>query len=212
MAKFCSECGAQLDDDAVFCGECGTRVEVKSEIKTVGPVIMSEFTSKASAVPPDENISSKEKESTDYEMEKRKEFVCPNCHSDQIQRFEVAYTSGLADTSSTTVSGGVLGMRVLGIGGAVSKTKGTSQTVLSAKTAPPSKKGYIKSPLIVGLIVGAIAGGVLNSEIAFNIGFLLSAGYKVYKAYDFNNNIWPGMMERWRNSYICSRCGNTFVL
>ena len=27
MAKFCAQCGAQMDDNALFCGECGTPVE-----------------------------------------------------------------------------------------------------------------------------------------------------------------------------------------
>ena len=32
MAKFCKNCGQELEDDAIFCMECGTKVDTKSSI------------------------------------------------------------------------------------------------------------------------------------------------------------------------------------
>lgn len=42
--KFCEECGAQLEDDAIFCEECGTPVEEIESIQTseVVPEIATE--------------------------------------------------------------------------------------------------------------------------------------------------------------------------
>ena len=31
MAKFCKNCGNQMEDEAAFCGNCGARVEVVEE-------------------------------------------------------------------------------------------------------------------------------------------------------------------------------------
>ena len=32
MAKFCKNCGQELEDDAIFCMECGTKADAKSSI------------------------------------------------------------------------------------------------------------------------------------------------------------------------------------
>jgi hypothetical protein len=35
-------------------------------------------------------------------------FECPNCHSENIQQFELAYESGLSNLGLTTVGGGLV--------------------------------------------------------------------------------------------------------
>lgn len=54
MAKFCGNCGAQMDDDAKVCGQCGTPIEenaVKApEVKAVDPEKKKEMAKKVKGV------------------------------------------------------------------------------------------------------------------------------------------------------------------
>jgi hypothetical protein len=59
-------------------------------------------------------------------------FECPNCHSGNIQQFELAYESGLSNLGLTTV--GVGFGDDLGLGAGISG--GSSQTMLSANWSP----------------------------------------------------------------------------
>ena len=67
--KFCEECGAQLEDDAIFCEECGTPVEEIESIQT--SEVVPEIATEVEEVVPEavtevdgsENLSQIEKES-----------------------------------------------------------------------------------------------------------------------------------------------------
>ena len=49
-------------------------------------------------------------------MSEETKFECPNCHSDNIQSFEVAYRNGVTTSSSTTTGLGVGSGGGLGLG------------------------------------------------------------------------------------------------
>lgn len=40
--RFCEECGAQLEDDALFCEECGTPVDRSVEDQEVSTYVASD--------------------------------------------------------------------------------------------------------------------------------------------------------------------------
>ena len=79
-------------------------------------------------------------------MSEETKFECPNCHSDNIQSFEVAYRNGVTTSSSTTTGLGVGSGGGLGLGTA--KTTGTSVSQIAQEVAPPAKKGIVKKFLV----------------------------------------------------------------
>lgn len=63
-------------------------------------------------------------------------YKCPNCQSGYIQRLQVVYEGGMSDLSLMTF--GVGPGDDMGVG--VSSSDGMSQTMLSAKLAPPLQR------------------------------------------------------------------------
>lgn len=146
------------------------------------------------------------------------ELVCPNCHSPNVQKYEVAFMNGTSVTDSTTVGAGLAGS--LGIGGA--KTKSTTQSNMAAVTTPPAKLSYVK-PFIVylllsWLVLGSLGGIVFKGtmleapmKVLLVVVIFGIAGYKVYRNYKWNAEMWPQLMEQWHHSYVCLKCGNHFL-
>lgn len=65
----------------------------------------------------------------------RKEFVCPQCHSDHIQSYELIYSQNVSTSGHTTT--GVSLTSDGGIGTGLLHTKGVSVTALGETVAPP---------------------------------------------------------------------------
>ena len=125
---------------------------------------------------------------------------CPTCESDNTQRLEVAYQFGTQDISTQSNTAGVgLGMRGgLGIGGAVTSTKGQSQSILAQNAAPPARKSY-KWPLII----------FLSGFATYGVGCLIG-GYFCYQNYLYNNETLPELYQHWTKGWMCHKCGNTY--
>lgn len=144
-------------------------------------------------------------------QKKENVYECPNCHSDNIQRYEVAFQNGIADVNTTTVGAGFSGK--LGIGAA--STQGTQQSALSQSTAPPKKKGYL-SKFVLSTILAMVLASPIGGDAATFVFFLIWGGliyFLVYKkTYLWNKDVYPGLLEQWRHSYVCLRCGNRFIL
>ena len=133
---------------------------------------------------------------------------CTKCNSENTQRLEVVYHGGTQDinTTGSTVGGGYGG--AFGIGGAVTKTSGQSQSMLAQRAAPPIKKSYKWGAimLIAGLLLlGGPAGAVI-------VGLLLLAGggLIVYVASQFNSNEFPSLYQTWLESWLCNKCGTIY--
>ena len=143
-------------------------------------------------------------------VQEEQRFECPSCHSDNVQRFAIAFQNGIADVNTTTAGIGVAGH--FGVGAA--KTKGTQQSALSMSVAPPAKKGYLWKVillLVISSIGGAIFGGTLGETV--NVLLLVGGGYLIYRqVYCWNRDINPQLMDEWQHSFICLRCGNKFIL
>lgn len=142
-------------------------------------------------------------------------YQCPNCHSENIQKYEVAFQNGIADVNLTTTGGGVGGD---GLFAGAARSNGTQQSALSISTAPPQKKGLFK-PILSGIVGGGILSFLveaITSSISAGtvVGYLCFFGglYGAYQAYQFNKNDLPKLLEQWRHSYVCLRCGHRFLL
>ena len=151
-------------------------------------------------------------------------YSCPTCGSQNTQRLSTAYMSGLSQFSAVTSGIGWARAPVFGRGW----TNGTSQTQLSAISAPPPKKSYrngllllFLSPLLaaivaeaVFLIVQRMFGASLIYEQLATISFFgleIVAVTVLLRVFAFNKNIWPRLLREWQISFLCRRCGQVFV-
>ncbi len=130
-----------------------------------------------------------------------REFKCPHCGSENIQKCEVIYMSGTVSHTSTTTFGKY-----------EATTEGQAATDLAQAVAPPAK---METSWVAGLIFGGLA--YLFGIDSFLAGLVLGAIALVFfkgsiDAEKYNNEIYPKEYERWRNTYICHRCGNQFLL
>lgn len=133
--------------------------------------------------------------------------ACSRCQSDNVQKLSMAYESGISDVNTKT-KGFSLGGGGLNFGGA--KTKGTSQTALSKRTAPPRKYSYVW-PFIFGLLSAFITDVFLPTPpFVTKIVFVGVVGGLLFRSISFNRNQWPSLYKIWSNSFICGKCGEIF--
>jgi hypothetical protein len=134
---------------------------------------------------------------------------CNKCGSEHTQRLEVAYDSGTQDISAESHTAGVGSISgALGLSGSVTKTSGVSRSVLAQKAAPPEKRkiGWLIALMFIGFLC-------TRGTIGFVfLGLLVLAGgaYGLYCSIRFNNEDWPGLYQRWMESWMCHKCGNIY--
>jgi hypothetical protein len=142
-------------------------------------------------------------------------FECPNCHSGNIQQFELAYESSLSNLGLTTV--GVGFGDDLGLGAGISG--GSSQTMLSAKLEPPEQRAVV-GPIVASLLVGGLvffpAGRVpglvfRRAAGAADLPWHSAALWRTAITCGIKR-VWPKEMDEWYHSYICLRCGECFEI
>lgn len=134
---------------------------------------------------------------------------CTKCNSENTQRLEVVYHGGTQDinTTGSTVGGGYGG--AFGIGGAVTKTSGQSQSMLAQRAAPPTKKSY-KYGLIMlfsGLLL--MSGGTTGTVLS-GLFFTTTGGILIYGALQFNSKKFPSLYQTWLDSWLCNKCGTIY--
>ena len=164
------------------------------------------------------SVTERRQSSTDeYRRKGAPSFACPQCRSTEIQRFSVAYQSGISKVSTKTTGIGMSLSGKIGIGGA--KTKGHSQTELSRITAPPERHSYgiwFGCGLIVYLFLAILLEGYKVPGRLANILAIIGgwgpALFFMVRAFRFNRDVYPQRMQRWKNSWICFRCGHKFVM
>lgn len=143
--------------------------------------------------------------------------ACPSCKDENTQRLSLAYESGLSDVNTRSSGVGVgIGRGGLGVGVGGSKTRGTSQTELSKKAAPPNKKSYwrIVKFWFVGTLVAAWVASGANSALLQNLAAIATSSaalYFCYQVFVFNSNDWPVLVKNWQATFMCSRCGHNFI-
>ena len=131
-----------------------------------------------------------------------REFKCPKCGSENIQKCEVIYMSGTVSHSSTTTMGRY-----------EATTEGQASTDLAQAVAPPAKQD---TSWLAGIVVAFIAfvlfddGGIIPGLVFGAIALLLFKSSADAESY--NSNVYPKEYERWKHSYICHRCGNRFII
>ena len=137
--------------------------------------------------------------------------ACTKCGSSEVRRLSLIYEEGLshsASQSQTAFCGAGFGTT------ASTFSTGTSQTALSKKAAPPTKKHTILLALLAGFLGFCTLAGLAN----FSFWALLFGGLtylavmKSLKAKAYNATAFPEEHACWQRSFMCNRCGGVFAI
>lgn len=144
---------------------------------------------------------------------------CPKCESENTQRLEVTFNSGTQNISTSSNSTGIgigSGGRI-GVGLGRTKTSGQSQSILAQQVAPPAKKSLKWSAIGIAIgLVSALPSLSAGTVSAFLSGVVILtiwsgiSGYFFYSRFQFNSKEWPGLHQRWSESWICHKCGGIY--
>lgn len=134
---------------------------------------------------------------------------CEKCGSENTQRLQMIYDGGTQDINATSHTAGVGSISgALGLSGSVTKTAGTSRSVLAQKAAPPEKR-TMKALIILTLAGFFCLQGRLGVAIVGMLMIGIGSG-GIYKAIQFNTQQWPSLYRRWLDSWMCQKCGHSY--
>ena len=145
------------------------------------------------------------------EPERLNSIACTKCGSSEVRRLSLIYEEGLshsATQSQTAFGGAAFGST------ASTFSTGTSQTALSKKAAPPTKKHTILWALLAGFLGFCTVAGIANFSfwtLVFG-GLTYLAVMKSLKAKAYNAMAFHEEHERWQRSFMCNRCGGVFAI
>lgn len=143
-------------------------------------------------------------------METKKCYSCSVCGSEDIKSFPVIYEMGTSYSSSKTKGIGITSSLSVGVGGA--STSGVSMTKMAHKCAPPSQMGYGAS-IFWCFFISFVAMYITDTPPLFLVVFAISGYILIYNGvYKYNEEEWPKKMKRWRNTYMCLKCGSVLHL
>jgi hypothetical protein len=134
---------------------------------------------------------------------------CKYCKSDNTQSLSVIYQSGTQDiNTSSNAFGTVYSSGGIGFGSATITTKGTAQSYLASRAAPPKRKSF--NTTIVFTILWLI--GFMYAALSFVLflPFLAIAIFSWRKASNFNDKVYPALREKWLHSWHCNKCGSIY--
>ena len=155
---------------------------------------------------------------------------CPNCQSDNIQAVSVAYHAGVTNINTRSkhsahlgigLAGGGLGVGVLS--GGKTRTQGVSVSNLSQQLTPPSKMDADLKRIgclgLLALVLAIVWGAAAGNGTAMGILLVAAIGgssawafHAYHKAFEYNRDVLPGLLETWNRSWLCLRCGDVFEL
>lgn len=170
------------------------------------------------------------------EQNKNTSFICPHCSSENIQSFPMAYKTGVTNVSTTTTGAGFdIGLPAgSGIGIGHAATKGVNKSLLAQQLSPPQKQTYFFSAflywIITNIILSTVSSLITPLSTTFidmphginpfitAIYFLFYFCFPVYIAIRctkserlYNKYEYPKQLHQWYHSYVCLKCGTTFV-
>jgi len=143
-------------------------------------------------------------------------YICPKCHSTNIQRLSIVYKEGRTDINIRSKDDSWTNNKEF-------KTTGVQETELAKSIAPPKRENYIEAIIgtgvlyVIALIVIAFLVPKELSSLTQNIifwgitllfAFLLFCNLK--DVYNYNK-IYPRKIDEWMHSWICKKCGHIFV-
>lgn len=137
---------------------------------------------------------------------------CPRCYHEETQPMPAALNDALTRLPRQKASHPFdIIHDLFGIGPESSQRRRQPERIFFRKVAPPQRIPYLPIlgcwylTMLAVTLVPTDGGGVASSLI------MLGAGLTVHRAYRFNRQDWPRLLERWERSLICLRCGNVFA-
>ena len=138
---------------------------------------------------------------------------CDKCGSEHTQRLEVLYEQGLSNTQSKSrgigvgVAGGGIGIGAMGM-----KSDSSSISVFAQKAAPPNKASYKIQIIMLVLSYFILAGNPMFQIWFFiGLGLLITGAVLTIGAFRYNSRIYPELMRKWRDTWVCNQCGHKFL-
>lgn len=143
--------------------------------------------------------------------------ICPRCNAETTVRFPVAYQQGQSVTNISATSRNIVS------GTTFTSGQQFNQSQTSRMTAPPPKPSFNLAPqVILGGLFGfftlalSLAGGRATALWAIPLFVLLAAGLAFWavtakKNHDSKMPQWNAAMQQWERSWLCNRCGLTYV-
>ncbi len=149
-------------------------------------------------------------------------YSCPKCNSENTQRLDIAYKSGVSNVSGTTNNIGVgMSSSGLGIGVSEGNFSGTQESLFSNSIKPPEKKSagcitgigvFILIPFII-VFLGMGVGGNFEQFMFSLTGVLIGIGIiwiDRLQRNRFNRDEYEPKYRAYQKKFICHRCGNIF--
>jgi len=157
---------------------------------------------------------------------------CPACDSDGTRRVSVVWEEGTYTQQSTASTTTKIQSHVYGGGGmgalsgrqtGTTHTTTTGMSELARRVARPEPETPLRDALkVLGISAvsiffgGAAVAGIVSEPLAFVLMPVASALvlYWVFtrtsRGLRYNRNEFPGLLEKWRRSWWCSKCGEVF--
>jgi MFS-type transporter involved in bile tolerance (Atg22 family) len=143
---------------------------------------------------------------------------CPQCGSENTSTFAMINRGGTTTGSFGAVSYG-LNAGVIG-----TKGKTSNQSVLAQQTAPPPKAGRGAGVYVLAGFAGLVGYGLINAILnMFGYELISVMGLVVFAVVSFiayvfldkheraKTSEWEDEMQTWNNSWMCLKCGFTFI-
>jgi hypothetical protein len=140
---------------------------------------------------------------------------CAQCQSENTQRIELIYEQGTSEihTRSSSIGSAVSFGGGFSVGSGVTTTRGTQQSRLAKKMAPPGRAPTILA-LIAALILGGLAFLAANTPgtlatficVACFLGAAICIAYSVY----WEKSVREPKLDGWRKTWHCNRCGAVY--
>lgn len=150
------------------------------------------------------------------------EQMCEQCGSAALRALSLIHEMG---TSSVALMSDSLGLGVdaggMGLGAAVTQTRGRTQTALAARTAPPTRQvARWRAPQLIVVVSGVCALVAAGQVPGFGLFlFLCGVGFAGWVALrehrrvgEYNRTEYRRRLETWRGSALCLVCGHVQVL
>lgn len=139
---------------------------------------------------------------------------CSKCSSGDIQKASLVYESGITHSTSRSRGRGIgFGPGGIGVGFGGATTKGVHVSATAQRVAPPFKKpiGWPIAISIIALFVMLASMPSALSTAFFSLLVAGVAGFVTYQRIAWNRNMFPPLLERWSQSYLCKRCGTMMI-
>lgn len=144
--------------------------------------------------------------------------ACVRCESPSVRRLSLIYEEGISridevSRSRPSIVAMLFGAPVVS-GRVVERVTGSHQTTLSRRVAPPLKPR-------AGMVVGSASLFLLWTWASAMEGFglataspaviLLGVTLLLFRRHTAHLKHWKTAHEAWASSYLCCRCGATFI-